>query len=719
MRAFINGILFLVIVLAMTFNVAPAQNDFGKDYIEPNDTLAEGVSVDYLGSALWNTPYRMAFDGAFAYVRYGPGILVLNMLNPLEPTLVSRYFYPGFGWVTDMVVYQNYLYVTTEANLLHILDISNPYSISFVRTLYPGILGKGLFISTDDFLPGNNLYVAAFFGGLCVFNLDDPSNPNLVYNITLSGATSVAYSRVWAFTTNSNRMFVYDTRDFSYCDPATCYETAFYFPEQVWDIAISGDYAYLASFSGGLYIVDISSPATPVMIDTLDCGRAEYCYTYGSYLYVAANLDGLYIFDISDPTNATQVLHLDYAGSIRDIEFSGDYAFFTAGAQDFKILDISDPPNAFWAGHFYDNLDMSGNAREVELVGDYAIVGTDRIACGMMVLDISDPTDPFIAATDGYGASMRFVIKDNLVFKVQDNFGLAATDISDILNPIRLPNLPVGESDKDLAIKGDMAYVAANTLGYKVFDISDPNNISEVWNYSDGFGTYYRAWSVAIKGDYVYWGNTIGTWIYDISEPKDPVLVDSIITNCWTMDIVFKDNLGLIAERANGLRAVDVSDPAHPVTIGIYEDELYTDFYELAISGNYCYIADDWYGDFRVLDISDPADIQMMARVDLGASMVRGVAVRQPNIYVASKSGLFIFAVHLPCDIPGDANGDDACDIGDAVYLISYIFTGGPEPDNMDEGDANSDCTINVGDAVFLIGYIFSGGPSPSCGCVE
>ncbi|MFH0971236.1 MAG: dockerin type I domain-containing protein [Candidatus Micrarchaeota archaeon] len=63
----------------------------------------------------------------------------------------------------------------------------------------------------------------------------------------------------------------------------------------------------------------------------------------------------------------------------------------------------------------------------------------------------------------------------------------------------------------------------------------------------------------------------------------------------------------------------------------------------------------------------------------------------------------------------GDANGDSGVNVGDAVYLISYIFKGGPVPPDMSLADANADCSVNVGDAVYLISYIFKGGPSPNC----
>jgi len=69
------------------------------------------------------------------------------------------------------------------------------------------------------------------------------------------------------------------------------------------------------------------------------------------------------------------------------------------------------------------------------------------------------------------------------------------------------------------------------------------------------------------------------------------------------------------------------------------------------------------------------------------------------------------------CNLPGDANDDGQVNVGDAVFLINYVFKGGPPPPCLNEGDANGDCGVNVGDAVYLISYIFKGGPAPVCGC--
>jgi hypothetical protein len=43
------------------------------------------------------------------------------------------------------------------------------------------------------------------------------------------------------------------------------------------------------------------------------------------------------------------------------------------------------------------------------------------------------------------------------------------------------------------------------------------------------------------------------------------------------------------------------------------------------------------------------------------------------------------------------------------------VFRGGPAPICLKEGDANADGKVNVGDAVYIISYVFRGGPAPIC----
>jgi M6 family metalloprotease-like protein len=74
------------------------------------------------------------------------------------------------------------------------------------------------------------------------------------------------------------------------------------------------------------------------------------------------------------------------------------------------------------------------------------------------------------------------------------------------------------------------------------------------------------------------------------------------------------------------------------------------------------------------------------------------------------------------CDwICGDANGSrDLVDIDDIVYLIGYVFGGGPAPTPIESGDVDcsgGDVPVDIDDIVYLIQYVFAGGPSPCLYC--
>jgi hypothetical protein len=69
------------------------------------------------------------------------------------------------------------------------------------------------------------------------------------------------------------------------------------------------------------------------------------------------------------------------------------------------------------------------------------------------------------------------------------------------------------------------------------------------------------------------------------------------------------------------------------------------------------------------------------------------------------------------CHLCGDADASGAWDISDAVYLISFIFSGGAAPAPLQAGDANCDSSVDISDAVYLIAFIFGGGPAPCAIC--
>ncbi len=114
-----------------------------------------------------------------------------------------------------------------------------------------------------------------------------------------------------------------------------------------------------------------------------------------------------------------------------------------------------------------------------------------------------------------------------------------------------------------------------------------------------------------------------------------------------------------------------------------------------------------------------------LSQNSLTAEFGLGSLTSVDSLIISWPSGTVQKLTSLPVDtllsitesaaVRGDANGDGIINVGDIVYLVSYLYRGGPAPDPLWVGDCNSDGIINVGDIVYLVGYLYRGGPPPGC----
>jgi hypothetical protein len=61
----------------------------------------------------------------------------------------------------------------------------------------------------------------------------------------------------------------------------------------------------------------------------------------------------------------------------------------------------------------------------------------------------------------------------------------------------------------------------------------------------------------------------------------------------------------------------------------------------------------------------------------------------------------------------GNSNADPGTDLSDAVYILSFLFLGGPAPPCDKAADVDDDGVLNLTDAVFLLGTLFLGSEQP------
>jgi hypothetical protein len=263
------------------------------------------------------------------------------------------------------------------------------------------------------------------------------------------------------------------------------------------DVAVSGDYAYVAVSGGGLVVVNISDPTNPTWAGDFATSSDSTLgvAVSGGYAYLADYNNGLVVMNVSDPANPTWVGDYGTPGYAWDVAVAGDYAYVADGESGLEVVNVSDPTNPDYAGGYgtYDR------AYGVVVAGDYAYVADG--SNGLEVLDVSDPTNPTLAGgSDTFGNAQEVAVAGGYAYIADGTHGLAIVNVNDPTNPTWAGGFITNDYAYGVVVAGDYAYVTDQANGLMVVDVSNPTYPI----YAGSYDTSGYASGVAVAGDYVY-----------------------------------------------------------------------------------------------------------------------------------------------------------------------------------------------------------------------
>lgn len=313
-----------------------------------------------------------------------------------------------------------------------------------------------------------------------------------------------------------------------------------------------GNIAYITGdFDGALSIVDVSNPATPVLLGQAVHGsgfthlsNARRVFVEGDVAYVVSGGGAQYVtlIDVSDPGAPVQLSVLqDGVGGIADISniedifVVNDRLYLTADAA-LMIVDVTNPAAPALLGQAVNGVDvtMMNTPIGLHVTPPYAYV-TSYANDSFLVLNVSDPANVHAETvlTDGTGGFNEF-------------------------NFIR-----------DLHVDGRYCYVLsyldnALTILDLMPDPSSPQLVATVKNGVGAFTEMGQPFHVISRGDRVYVsGNaTNAVTVIDVSNPASPVLAE-----------VWKNGSGEFAD-LSGPRAVGPADAA--ILVAAYNSDAVT-----------------------------------------------------------------------------------------------------------------------------------------------
>ena len=141
-----------------------------------------------------------------------------------------------------------------------------------------------------------------------------------------------------------------------------------------------------------------------------------------------------------------------------------------------------------------------------------------------------------------------------------------------------------------------------------------------------------------IIGNYAYYSTISDRFmVYDISDPKNPKLTDTIKVDARIINDISTTADGKIlvisregaSNRKNGIAFYDTSDPAHPKLISEYTATVSGGVHSAFVHDHYVYLTDDATGSMRVIDFADVKNPKEVARWQTEHPMVSKIQTKE------------------------------------------------------------------------------------------
>jgi hypothetical protein len=387
-------------------------------------------------------------------------------------------------------------------------------------------------------------------------------------------------------------------------------------PGKATAVAMAGTIAYVADGDAGLRIIDISDLENPREVSTFEIGGYAWDVEVADGIaYLAAGLMGLRIIDVSDPHDPTELGAVP--GASAWVEINGGLVYLIANDR-LNVIDVTAPKRPVIVGSIF-----IGDARgDFAVANGFAYIPRNIFAPNLWLINVSDPSNPVFSGLVPVGSSQQAIntieARGRLLYVGSngDFLGDAPTirvmDVSIPTSPVEIGAVDTQSSAQRMALAGDILYFAGEAGGMGVINVSDPMSPKQVGalDTPDIATDVEAAGSVALIAD-----QDSGLRVIDVTRIATPREIATLMMpgdpgNSEPTAIDIENGIAYVTDPAVGLQTIDVTDPFAPTALST----LVIDARDVVVVGQYAYVA-AWFDGLRVIDVSNPADPVEVAHI--------------------------------------------------------------------------------------------------------
>jgi len=285
-------------------------------------------------------------DPPWAYQsNFVDGLAVIDISDSTSPVLTGTYDHSSFPQAIDF--WEHYVLVGSYNEVI-VFDVADPsFPIPISSVILTDTLTNRDYVYSIKIVGSWIAFAACGRLGVRVFDLFDPAAPVMWPGFDTPGnAMHLDIADSVLYVADRYTLQILDCADpFNLlplgqydqdCDPIR--------------VHIDGHHAYLADRSsavGGLQILDVTDPTTPVFVGAYDIPESapNGVYAFGPFAYLASGGNRVYVLDTADPQTPQLLGTVDLPAATQNLDAFGDFIFLSdaAGIHAIDVSNHQDP----------------------------------------------------------------------------------------------------------------------------------------------------------------------------------------------------------------------------------------------------------------------------------------------------------------------------------------------------------------------------------------